>query len=31
MLEPSYVVWVLRQVARHVERADVGEHMADSA
>jgi very-short-patch-repair endonuclease len=31
MLEPSYVVWVLRQVARRVERADVGEHMADSA
>jgi very-short-patch-repair endonuclease len=31
MLEPSYVAWVLGQVARRIERADVGDRLPDSA
>jgi very-short-patch-repair endonuclease len=31
MLEPSYVAWVLGQVARRVEPAEVGDTWADSA
>ena len=31
MLQQSYVAWVMSQVARRVERADVGDPLANSA